>query len=509
MRWPLIALWLAITAATLLWLPQLSVVVAHTPTNYLPNSANVMQGTTLLSQIDPSQASQSTAVLAIRDKQGLTAADKQYFSHVLGNIETHKQSYGVKQVQDLQNTNAKLASSFVSKDQTTEIALIGFPGGELSDATKTALANVHQAFSSPPPGSNIYVTGEAPIQQDDIAISQAGVSKTVKVTVVLVLLILLLVLRSLMAPLVTLLAIGLSFLISSGVVAWLAQHGLPVSNFTQTFLVAVLFGAGTDYSIIILTRFREELSREHGDKRIALADTLRSVLKTVAFSSSTVIVSFAVLGFAHFGLYKSAVGVAVGVAITLITCMVFVPALLSVFGGGLYWPWRPRPGMGHRPSRIWSWTGGLATRRPWWVILALLVVLAPIALLFTNQRTFNPLNDIPGAPSAKGFQVVSNAFGPGNALPMQIVLKSPDNLRTAASLTTVEHIPMPWLPIRRSLRSTAPRVLPGRPSNNSSWPRKTSRRHQGSARCSLVWRRWQTRCRGMVACPRRGAARAH
>ncbi len=439
-RWLIIVAWTLATIASITWLPNLDTVVAHTKTNYLPSSSPLITGQNLLSQVDPTHTSISSAVVAIHNAHGLTNQDKFYFSATLHSIEKHRHQLGITSISDLYNTNKKLTSTFLSKDRTTEIALVGFPQSDISDATKVAMKNVQQAFSKVPSDAHIYLTGDAPIQQDDISISQQGVQKTIGVTIALVLIILLLVFRSLLAPVMTLLAIGLSYVITSGLVAAFAQKGLPISNFTQTFLIAILFGAGTDYSVIMINRFREELTKDHGNKEIALRDTLHAVSKTVFYSSFTVIVSFAILFFAQFGLYRTAVGVSFGVAVVLLNGMTLLPALMSVLGPSMYWPRKPKPGMAHRPSFFWSKTSMIATSRPWLTLLALVIILVPIALLFTNQRTFDPLNDIPMAPSAQGFRVVSAAFGKGNVLPSQFVLQTKANLRSSKGLTTIENI---------------------------------------------------------------------
>lgn len=438
-RFAVIVVWVALVAAAMIWLPNLDTVVASQKSNYLPANASVNVAQSLLNEVNPSHTSGSTAVIALYRAKGLNAADRQYFSHELSHIAGAKASFGVTTVQDAFNTPKAVASSFASANYTTTIALIGFPQADVSTATKLAVARLHTAFAAAPTGTHIYFTGDAPIQQDEISISQKGVEKTAVVTVVLVLLILLLVFRSLLAPLLTLLAIGISFLISSGIVAFFAERGLPSSTFTQTFLIAVLFGAGTDYTIILQSRFREELTRSK-DIVQALGSTLSAVSKTMAFSASTVFVSFAVLFFTHFGLYRSAVGVSIGIAVVLTACLTFLPALMATFGRSLFWPRKPVHGAAHRPSRFWGLTSGIATRKPWYTLLALFVALVPVALLFTDQRTFDPLSDIPDAPSATGFQVVAKAFGPGHALPMQFVLHTTANLRTGQGLATIAQI---------------------------------------------------------------------
>ena len=438
-RWFVVVFWLAVTVAAVLFLPNLGTVVSHQSMNFIPDSSQVIKAQKLLEQVNPQSKAKTTAVIALHNQSGLTQQDQDYFKRILTQIDSHKDTYGVSALTDAYNVDSSVSSAFRSTDHTTEIAVAGFPQPLEKDVTIQAVASLHQAFVNLPHNTSIYFTGEAPIQQDDISISHDGAKKTTWVTVILVLVILFVVLRSLMAPLLTLISIGISFVVTSGIVAWLAEHGLPSSTFTQTFLISVIFGAGTDYCIIMLMRFREELTKDP-DKLTALSKTLAAISKTTLFSGSTVLVSFAILYFAHFGLYRSAVGVSVGVAVTLIACLTFVPAIMSIFGTYLFWPRRPVKGESHSASKIWSWTANKAIRAPWRMIALLILILLPIALQFTDKRTFDPMLDIPNAPSVKGFHVVADAFGPGNVLPMNIVLQTTDNLRSSEGLAAIQSI---------------------------------------------------------------------
>ncbi len=438
-RVAIILIWVAATLFAIFTLPSLSQVVAKHATSELPNSSAVVQAGKLLDKINPKHTSKSSAVVAIYNPHGLTSTQRSYFHNQLNRLERHEKKYGVVDVQGASSGDKGAQSMFYSKDGTTEIALVDFKYATDSTQIQTSLQQVHSLFAAPPSGTHVYLTGDAPLSVDATTISQHGVDKTMGVTVVLVLVILLGVFQSLLAPLVTLLAIGLSFLLSSSVVAWLATHGLPVSSFTQTFLVAVLFGAGTDYTIIMLNRYRESLAM-YEDRIERLEATLRSIGKTVLFSGTTVMVSFAVLFLADFGLYRSGVGVAVGVLITLLCCITFVPAIMDTFQNRLFWPRKMRPGQAHGNSKVWRATGGLAIRRPWWVVLCLVIVLVPIALQFTDARSFSPMDDIPSAPSVKGFHVVSQAFGAGHVLPMNVVIQTKKNLRSQSGLATINNI---------------------------------------------------------------------
>ena len=440
LRWLILVLWVLITVLCVTTLPKLGTVVAQQNPNFIPNNSSVTVAKNLLNTIDTSHSAQSSALVAIHRSTGLTATDKRYFQSELQSIDNHKKNYYVKYVQADYNTKSSSSNAFFSSDHTTEIALIGLNTAIGNPNTANSISNLRSLFDNPPKGSNVYLTGDAPIQQDDITISQSGAKKTEVVTIVLVLIILLIVFRSIIAPFATLISIGLSFLIASSVVAFFAQRGLPVSTFTQTFLIATIFGAGTDYSIIILNRYREELTKEHNDDVAALSATMHAIGKTVIYSSLTVIASFAALYFAKFGLYRSAVGVSIGIFITLIMCLTFLPALMSVLGRHIYFPRKPVAGGGHRPSRFWGWTSNISTRHPWITALVLVIVLVPIGLLFTNARTFDPMIDTPQASSTIGFRVVSNAFGPGQVLPMNIVLNTSQNLRTPSGMATIENI---------------------------------------------------------------------
>ncbi|GMA57649.1 hypothetical protein GCM10025858_21520 [Alicyclobacillus sacchari] len=323
-RYLMIAVWLVAVAAAHVCLPQLNSVVAHRNTEFLPNSTSVVVASNWLKQVNPKASVGSSAVVAIYNPKGLTRQDKSWFANELRQIAKDKTKYGVKSVSGAFNASATIQKQYISGDGTAEIASIGFPDSDVAKTTNAALARVEHAFGQKPADARILFTGDTPIENDNINISMNGASKTAGVTVALVLIILLVVFRSVVAPFLTLLSIGLSYLLTTNVVAALANVGLPVSTFTDTFLIAIIFGAGTDYSIIVMNRFREESSRGLAPVD-ALAAAFRGIGKTVVFSALTVFMSFATLYFARFGLFKSGVGVAVGIAITLAACLTFLP----------------------------------------------------------------------------------------------------------------------------------------------------------------------------------------
>lgn len=117
-------------------------------------------------------------------------------------------------------------------------------------------------------------------------------------------------------------------------------------------MVAVMFGIGTDYCILLLSRFKEEVPRhEHiGD---AIAATYRTAGKTVLFSGLAVLVGFTAIGLSTFILYRSAVAVAIGIAVMLIALVTIVPFFMFVLGTRIFWPSR-NSSLEHKESRTWG-----------------------------------------------------------------------------------------------------------------------------------------------------------
>ena len=258
-----------------------------------------------------------------------------------------------------------------------------------------------------------YLTSEGLINEDTIVSSEEGLKKTEYITVVFILLILFVVFRSFVAPFVPLLTVGLSYIVSQSVVSFLVdQFNFPISTFTQIFMVAVMFGIGTDYCILLISRFKEELTTSE-DTKTAIIETYRKAGGTVIYSGLAVFVGFATIGLSKFILYKSAVAVAIGIAVMLLALVTVVPFFMAVLGKKLFWPSRGKlehseTSFGERqvPSHL-SALGAL---------LVVAVIVAPFLATYSGKLSFNSLEEIgPSYASVKGFNIISDSFGPGQS----------------------------------------------------------------------------------------------
>ncbi|MFC0329430.1 MMPL family transporter [Paenibacillus sepulcri] len=436
-KWIVLIAWLVITVVAILGLPDLQSIVRKTEQKFIPADSESVVAKQMLEQIDPESTTKSSAIVVYSRETGLTKDDQAWLEKKAAELRELSGKEGFKSVQSAYDT-PELATKFRSKDGTTEMFIVGFDRVENDTITQEAVDKLNGKVQGAPAGSKVSLTGSAPIAKDFQKSSEEGLKKTELLTVGLVLIILFIVFRSPVTPFIPLLTIGMSLVITRGLVALATNYGMPVSSFTESFLIAVLFGAGTDYCILLIQRFREELSRD-GEKVEALVRTMKSVGRTVAFSSSTVFVAFFLIGFAQFGLYQSAVGVSIGVAVTLIAGLTLTPALLMIFGSATFWPSKVKSGQGHGESRLWTEMASLAARRPVAVLLVTVIVLAPVTLLFEGKRSFDDIAEIdPSHSSVQGFRQVEHAFGSGEVFPVSIALTSSGSMRTPEALAAIE-----------------------------------------------------------------------
>lgn len=456
LRWVVLAAWLAAALLSLFALPNLQTILKHSEQRFLPDSADSVQATQLLQNIDPGNRSLSGAVLVFSRDEGLRESDNDWLNATLHEIDNRKAELGITSVVS-SLTQPELAERLLSQDGTTRLVLVNLPAADFEDVTQATLGRLKSMLSSAPEGAKALLTGSAPLSQDFQKSAENGLRRTEMLTIGLVLAILLMLFRSPVAPLLPLVTIGISFAVSEGLLGALAQWGIPISHFTESFLIAVLFGAGTDYCILLIQRYREELQSESGGKinRVdALVRTMTSVGGTILYAASTVFAAFLLLGAAEFGLYRSAVGVSFGVLITVAAAWTLTPSLLLIFGKAAFWPARRKPAARSKP--LWDKLAAISMKKAALVLIVSVVCLAPLALLFQGKRTFDDLSEIdPKLESVIGFRQVEKAFSAGEVFPVTIAVTAKQSMRTTSGLAALEQVSaeLAALPYVREVRS--------------------------------------------------------
>lgn len=351
----------------------------------------------------------------------------------ISNLESSQDKYGIKKILNV-FTNEDIKEQVLSEDGTTLLVPISIEKkGRTVDEIRDELSGELKVD-----GVEYYATGSDLIMEDFVKTVEVGVQKTELITVILIIIILMLIFRSPTAPFVILINVGLTYLISKGIVLQLVDKlNFTISNFTNVFLILVLFGIGTDYSMLLLMRFKEEL-HNGADKNTAIINTYRTAGKTVLISSLTILIGFSCLMLSQFKIYRSGSAVAVGVAVLMIMLFSFFPAMMKLLGKYIFWS--PLKVPGHSESKMWEKISRFSTKQPY---LALLFVLVICGLFYfhTGTLSYNSMNEVgKNYSSVKGFDVIADKFGIGKALPVTIAIKNNGTMNNQNTLSEIDDI---------------------------------------------------------------------
>jgi RND superfamily putative drug exporter len=433
LKWLVLVLWIAVAAGLMFTAPAMGELVRTKGQIGVPEGYSSHIASELVKEVGGDDgASGMATVLVFHKEGGLSESDLAEVKGGVDKLKAEGEAIGVTSVTSHFDT-PELKPQMVSEDGSTVLTLLSVEAGDrelvdLKDGLYESLSDI---------GIEHYYTGNWIISEDVVQSSQEGLKKTELITVGFILIILFIVFRSAVAPIVPLLAVGFTYLTSQSIVAFLVKYAdFPLSNFTQIFLVAVLFGIGTDYCILLISRFKEELAHR-GDITEAIVHTYRTAGRTVLFSGLAVLVGFASIGFSTFMLYRSAVAVAVGVAVLLIALFTIVPFFMAVLGKALFWP--AKGSLDHKPSKLWGAVGSFSLKKPVWALVILAVIVVPFLTAYKGSISFNSLDEIGDKyDSVKAFNIIAEGFGPGESLPTTVVVKTDQPLDTPEGLAALE-----------------------------------------------------------------------
>ena len=260
--------------------------------------------------------------------------------------------------------------------------------------------------------------------------------------VAVVIVILLITYRSPFLWVLPVISSGVALIIAQAVIYLLAAHaGLTVTGLSGGILDVLVIGASTDYALLIVARYREEL-RRHDRRHPAMATALRRAGPAIIASAATVVLALLTLTAADLNSTASLGPVlAIGVAVGMFVMITLLPALLVTFPRGVFWPYRPTDGSAEPTHRgMWARVGWrIASRpRPVWITTA--VILGVLALGLTGLKASGLTNaqSFRGHPdSVIGETVLAEHFPAGAGVPV-IVIGNPSaaaQLRSAFAAT--------------------------------------------------------------------------
>jgi RND superfamily putative drug exporter len=257
-----------------------------------------------------------------------------------------------------------------------------------------------------------------------------------------VILILLFTYRSPVLWLLPVITAGISLIGSQALVYLIAKHaGLTVNAQSAGILTVLVFGAGTDYALLLVARYREEL-RRHADRHEAMAFALHRAGPAVVASASTVILGMLCLLAAEMNSTKG-LGpvVAIGIAVALAAMLTLLPALLVIAGRWVFWPVRPRFGSAEPTvTGGWSRVGRRIARRPRlvWAVTAGVLGIMSLGLMGLKAEGLSAKDSFIGTPqSVTGQEALGRHFPAGVGSPLVVIgaASTADEMSTALAST--------------------------------------------------------------------------
>lgn len=426
--------WILIVVISIFMLPNVNQLTREHSTISLPANVQSEVASTIGNHWGHHQNNTYQVVAVFNNQDGaMSKSDQKNVNQTIRYLKRHKSELGIKSMLTPYE-NSATKKNLISKDKTTELV-------QLNVSKKKSVSNINKQLTKAvkTDGIRTYITGADILQDDFSGAIQEGIKKTEVISVIFIFIVLVLVFRSPIVPLISLLTVGVSFITAFSIVTNLVKNfNFPFSNFTQVFMVIVLFGIGTDYNILLYDRFKANLGNGM-DKFEAAKNAQWNAGKTILMSGSSILIGFSALGLARFSVYKSAAGVAVGVAVLLIVLLTLNMFFMTTMGKTMFWP--VKTFTGETESPFWRFLSKHSLAHPIIALVLVLAALSPFYFTYQNKLNYDDTAEIADStPSKQGFLIVQKHFSKGTAEPATLYIKSNHTLDNEKDLKLIDQL---------------------------------------------------------------------
>jgi RND superfamily putative drug exporter len=418
-----LALWLLLTLALGPLAGRFEGVQKNEPSSFLPGDA---ESVAVLEASEGFPSGEVTpAIVIFRDPAGLDAEART-------TVERKRKAIAEAGIEGV----GPPSPVALSDDGSGAVIAVPIEAGGDADVLVEAVDDVRDIVREGlTPGLEARVTGPAAFSADATRAFEGINSTLLFATAGLVFVLLVLIYRSPVFWALPLFTVVIAESVVRGIGTLLAEAGLVINGQTGGILLVLVFGAGTDYALLLTARYREELLLAQG-KYEAMRVALRNAGPAIAASAGTVVAALLCLSFAS---VNSTAGLgpvgAMGVAVTAAAMLTLLPALLLIGGRRAFWPFVPRVGAVHSPdSGFWSRLGRAIDRRRRTAWIATTLALAVLALgtlgLDDDLTTANSFRG--SVESVQGQRLLEQSLPAGEGAPTVVLVTDPG--RTEAAL---------------------------------------------------------------------------
>src|SRR3954468_21591577 len=377
------------------------------------------------------------AVIVFEREGGLTPADKRRIDGTAAKLNEKPPQLGLEAQQPVYARNG--AAAIITQPVQ--------PGDGQSELFQEAAQHIRDTAGTSSGGLTVKTTGAAGFSLDAIKVF-GNINGTLLLAAALIVLVLLVIIyRSPIFWVIPFFTVLLAESAARGFGYLIAEAGVTINGQSGGILPVLVFGAGTDYALLLVSRYREEL-RRHEDKHQAMRVALRSAGPAIFASGLTVIAALLTLSIAE---VNGTAGLgpigAMGVGLAMISMLTLLPAALTIFGRRAFWSpfFDTIPHVGQigtdETHGFWRRVGDRVARRPravWVTGTAILVLLALNILGVDTGLTSN--NSFRGeVESVQGQKLLAASFPAGSAAPTDVIV--PERSRTAAVAAALERDP--------------------------------------------------------------------
>jgi RND superfamily putative drug exporter len=384
-KWLVLAFWVLVVALAGPLAGKLTDVQDNQSSSWLPASA---ESTKALDELAPFQNENDIPTVLVYEKPaGLTKSDLAAIGKQLDQVQGLEGAVPAKAPDGSVVPPSRLVQ--VSEDGQAAQGTVTFNFGKDGwNKLPDVAAQIHEIATLP--GATVYIAGPGGQAADSAEVFSGIDGKLLWSTVLVVIVILLLTYRSPILWVLPVLSAGVALATAQGVIYLLAKNaGLTVNGQSAGILTVLVFGAGTDYALLLVARYREEL-RRHEDRHEAMAFALHRAAPAIVASALTVILGMLCLTFADM---NSTAGLgpvaAIGIGVGLLVMITLLPALLVITGRWIFWPQRPSFDT-HEPTTtgFWATVGTRIAPRPRlvWVGTAIVLGVCSLGILQLNAH---------------------------------------------------------------------------------------------------------------------------
>jgi RND superfamily putative drug exporter len=329
------------------------------------------------------------------------------------------------------------------------IVMMGFTkdGRSVSgEAYTKTIRGIVTASLSDQPTLNRWVTGTDPMTVDQTETLAKDLDIIDPIAIVLILVLIGLFFNSILAAALPPAAIGMSLGISFAALFLISSFIFQVNFLVITLIITASLGAGCDYCIFLLSRYREE-RRNGRNKEEAVEEAVTWAGETVSTSALTVIIGFGALFAASLDMIKSFGTLVIGIVLALMISLTFVPALLNLFGDKVFWPSKKVKPQSKLGQRYFEHSAKVSIKHAKVILLASVLISIPaIYVVMTATSSYDLIESMPECESKAGIEQMENSFGGGAIQPTSVALAmdgsvyNNDDEFDVGKLNSIEHM---------------------------------------------------------------------